>query len=199
MKCHNVFHISKLQPCHSSTEQPDFIPTTIEAVRDEHVVDHIVEHQISEPNDGLYSRGPALVFKVRWYGYTSAEDTWETYETLRRVSALHDYARSNVSFRNLFMSSYYIKLNQRYPTRFPASIPWRAKPNILCCQRTSSYPTTPLTILQTTTYCGTFTVTINVTWPMDLYALIFCTINNFLGCVSGRLTLLRIHFSFFRK
>ena len=105
MKCHNVFHISRLQPCNSSTAQPDFIPTTIEAARDEHIVDHIIEHQISKPKDGFYSRGPALVFKVRWYGYTSADDTWEFYETLRRVQALDDYARSNVSFRSLLMSS----------------------------------------------------------------------------------------------
>ena len=80
MKCHDVFHISILQPCDSSTTQPDFIPTTIETARDEHIVDHIVEHKISEPKDGFYSRGPVLVFKVRWYGYTSTtDDTWETY------------------------------------------------------------------------------------------------------------------------
>ena len=123
MKCHNVFHISRLQPCTTPTEQPDFIPTTVEAAREEHIVDHIVDRQISQPRDGFYSRGPALVFKVRWYGYTSADDTWETYETLRKVQALHDYAQSNVSFRNLLLSSSYHQLARRYPTRFPTSIP----------------------------------------------------------------------------
>ena len=52
MKCH-VFHISRLQPCTSPTEQPDFIPTSVEANREEYSVDHIVDHQISQPRNGF--------------------------------------------------------------------------------------------------------------------------------------------------
>ena len=120
MKCHNVFHISRLRPYEPSADTvPDFIPTSIEKPRAEFIVDHVVNHAIVVESDGFYRKGPALVFLIRWAGYGSADDTWQTYETVRRVQALDTYARNNTSFRQLLKTPRYRKLHQRYPARFP--------------------------------------------------------------------------------
>lgn len=34
-------------------------------------------------------------FRVRWLGYSAEDDTWETWENLRRTAALHQYLRDN--------------------------------------------------------------------------------------------------------
>ena len=51
-------------------------------------MDHIVEHDIASARDGFYERGPCLVFKVRWAGYDASADTWQPYQSIRRVQAL---------------------------------------------------------------------------------------------------------------
>ena len=120
MQCHNdVFHISKLRPCTSSDVQLDCIPVAIEQERQDFIVDHIVEHDIASVRDGFYERGPCLVFKVRWTGYDSFADTWQTYQSLRRVQALDFYARGNVvGFGKLYTSPRYADLHKKYPQRF---------------------------------------------------------------------------------
>ena len=79
MQCHNVFHINKLRPCTIEDVQPDYIPVAIEKERQVFIVEHIVEHEIASTRDGFYERGPRLVFKVRWTGYDTSADTWQTY------------------------------------------------------------------------------------------------------------------------
>ena len=64
-------------------------------------------------------RGPCLVFKVHWAGYTHSDDTWQTYQSIQRVKALDDYARDNTSFQKLYNSKRYMELHKRYPQRFP--------------------------------------------------------------------------------
>ena len=119
MACHNVFHISKLRPCNSSDAVPDLIPTATEPTREEYVVDSIVDHAIAQQSDGFYSRGPALVFKVRWAGYGPSADTWETYANLRRVHAFLLYIRRNVEFQRLLQTKRYHDCHRGYPSRFP--------------------------------------------------------------------------------
>jgi hypothetical protein len=119
MQCHNVFHISKLRPCSITDVQPDYIPVAMEKERQEFIVDHIVEHDIASARDGFYERGPCLVFKVRWAGYDESADTWQTYQSIRRVQALDTYAQDNVGFKRLCSSSRYNDLHKRYPQRFP--------------------------------------------------------------------------------
>ena len=124
MQCHNVFHISKLRPWSIDNVQPDYIPVAIEKERQEFIVDHIVEHDIASARDGFYERGPCLVFKVRWAGYDEFADTWQTYQSIRRVQALDVYARDIFGFKKLCSSSRYSDLHKRYPQRFPVFDSW---------------------------------------------------------------------------
>jgi hypothetical protein len=119
MNCHNVFHISKLRPCTTVDVQPDYIPVQVEKERQDFIVDSIVDHDIATARDGFYERGPCLVFKVHWAGYTSSDDTWQTYQSIRRVKALDDYARDCTSFQKLYTSKRYAELHKKYPQRFP--------------------------------------------------------------------------------
>ena len=119
MQCHNVFHISKLRPCTANNVQPDYIPVSVEKERQEYIVDKIIEHDIATARDGFYERGPCLVFKIRWAGYDASADTWQTYQSIRRVQALDKYAQDNIPFRQLLMSKRYADLHRRYPQRFP--------------------------------------------------------------------------------
>jgi hypothetical protein len=50
---------------------------------DEYVVDHIVTHDFSDPNNHKW--------RVRWAGYDPEEDTWEPFEHLKDVEAFHQY------------------------------------------------------------------------------------------------------------
>jgi len=119
MNCHNVFHISKLRPCTTIDVQPDYIPVQVEKERQDFIVDSIVDHDIATARDGFYERGPCLVFKVHWAGYSSSEDTWQTYQSIRRVKALDDYANDCTSFQKLYTSKRYAELHKKYPQRFP--------------------------------------------------------------------------------
>ena len=119
MKCHNVFHISKLRYCTTPDVQPDYMPVSLDKERQDFIVDRIVDHDIATARDGFYDRGPCLVFKVHWAGYDTSEDTWQTYQSIRRVKALDDYANDNIAFRKLYNSKRYLELHKRYPQRFP--------------------------------------------------------------------------------
>ena len=119
MNCHNVFHISRLRPCTTIDVQPDYIPVQVEKERQDFIVDSIVDHDIATARDGFYERGPCLVFKVHWAGYSSSEDTWQTYQSIRRVKALDDYANDCTSFQKLYTSKRYAELHKKYPQRFP--------------------------------------------------------------------------------
>jgi len=120
MQCHNVFHISKLRQCNAENTQPDYIPVSVEKERQEYIVDKIIEHDVATARDGFYERGPCLVFKVRWAGYDSSADTWQTYQSIRRVQALDAFARDNIPFKRFLMTSRYADLHKRYPQRFPS-------------------------------------------------------------------------------
>jgi transposase InsO family protein len=119
MNCHNVFHISRLRPCTTIDVQPDYIPAEVVKERQDFIVDSIVDHDIATARDGFYERGPCLVFKVHWAGYSSSEDTWQTYQSIRRVKALDDYANDCTSFQKLYTSKRYAELHKKYPQRFP--------------------------------------------------------------------------------
>ncbi len=103
--CHNVFHISRIRHCTIAEVQPDYIPAATEKERQDFIVDQIVDHDIASARDGFYERGPCLVFKVRWVGYDSSADTWQTYQSIRHVQALDVYARDNVGFQKIIFVS----------------------------------------------------------------------------------------------
>eukprot|EP00873_Tetraselmis_striata_P044636 jgi/Tetstr1/464900/TSEL_000843.t1 len=122
--CHNVFHISRLRQCVNPDAQPDTIPSSVEPPVDEFVVERVLDFSIERRED-LYKRGLCLVFLVRWLNYDSSHDSWEPYSALRRVEALHDFARTSRHLQDTLRSKEYANLRARHPSRFPESIPER--------------------------------------------------------------------------
>eukprot|EP00873_Tetraselmis_striata_P006576 jgi/Tetstr1/426840/TSEL_017055.t1 len=122
--CHNVFHISRLRQCVNPDAQPDTIPSSVEPPVDEFVVERVIDFSIERRED-LFKRGLFLVFLVRWLNYDSSHDSWEPYSALRRVDALHDFARTSRHLQDTLRSKDYANLRARHPSRFPESIPER--------------------------------------------------------------------------
>eukprot|EP00873_Tetraselmis_striata_P004799 jgi/Tetstr1/425063/TSEL_015527.t1 len=122
--CHNVFHISRLRQCVNSDAQPDTIPSSVEPPVDEFVVERVLDFSIERRED-LFKRGLCLVFLVHWLNYDSSHDSWEPYSALRRVEALHDFARTSRHLQDTLRSKEYANLRARHPSRFPESIPER--------------------------------------------------------------------------
>eukprot|EP00873_Tetraselmis_striata_P039474 jgi/Tetstr1/459738/TSEL_005091.t1 len=123
--CHNVFHISRLRQCVNPDTQPDTIPSSVGPPVDEFVVERVLDFSIERRED-MFKRGLWLVFLVRWLNYDSSHDIWEPYSSaLRRVEALHDFARVSRHLQNTLRSKEYANLRARHPSRFPESIPER--------------------------------------------------------------------------
>jgi hypothetical protein len=79
MKVHPVFHISLLKEFNSlspETEIQDIIPSSNDMINgnDTYFVHSIIYHKIS-PHPSTYAKGPSLLFKVKWEGYDSSEDS----------------------------------------------------------------------------------------------------------------------------
>eukprot|EP00873_Tetraselmis_striata_P040350 jgi/Tetstr1/460614/TSEL_000539.t1 len=122
--CRNVFHVSRLRRCVNPNAQPDTIPSSVEPPVDEFVVERVLDFSIERRED-MFKRGLCLVFLVRWLNYDSSHDSWEQYSALRRVEALHDFARANRHLQDTLRSKEYANLRARHPSRFPESIPER--------------------------------------------------------------------------
>jgi len=81
-------------------------------------VHSIVDHKIA-PHPLTYAKGPALLFKVKWEGYDSSEDSWEPYVNVKRTDCFDDYIKKSDKFRLLLLSNEYKKLSSSYSSRFP--------------------------------------------------------------------------------
>eukprot|EP00873_Tetraselmis_striata_P012702 jgi/Tetstr1/432966/TSEL_022303.t1 len=104
--------------------QPDTIPSSVEPPVDEFVVERVLDFSIKRRED-VFKRGLCLVFLVRWLNYDSSHGSWEPYSALRRVEALHDFARASRHLQDTLRSKEYANLRARHPLRFPESIPER--------------------------------------------------------------------------
>eukprot|EP00873_Tetraselmis_striata_P025303 jgi/Tetstr1/445567/TSEL_033340.t1 len=119
--CHNVFHISRLRQCANPDAQPDTIPSSVEPPVDEIVVERVLDFSIERRED-MFKRGLCLVlFLVCWLNYDSSHDSWEPYSALRRVEALHDFARASRHLQDTLRSKEYTNRRARHPSRFPES------------------------------------------------------------------------------
>ena len=123
MRVHPVFHISLLREYHSvspETDTPDTVPSTNDYVYgdDFYHVKAIIDHKVA-PFPQLYRKGPALLFRVRWEGYTAADDSWEPYVNLKRTDEFHSYLRTSDKLRLFLNSDEYLRLSRAYPSRFP--------------------------------------------------------------------------------
>ena len=126
MKVHPVFHISLLREYHSNNpelDQSDNIPSTGEKDYGDDFfhVEEIVDHKVAK-FPLVYPKGPVLLFKVRWYGYSSEDDTWEPYVNMAETEELDKYIKSNDRFRLFVLSNEYKQLSKTYTERFPKKL-----------------------------------------------------------------------------
>ena len=102
MKVRPVFHIGLLKDVfslNSTIEIPDDIPPSNDFVyADDHYHVHsLLDHKIA-PHPQSYGKGPALLFRVRWEGYDSSEDSWEPYINVTRTDCFDDYLKNSDKF-----------------------------------------------------------------------------------------------------
>jgi hypothetical protein len=96
MKAHPVFHIGLLKDFISSSpesEVSDNIPSTNDLLYgdDTSLVHSIIDHRIA-PHPLTYAKGPELLFRVKWEGYDSSEDSWKLYVNVKRTDCLTRWA-----------------------------------------------------------------------------------------------------------
>jgi hypothetical protein len=123
MKVHFVFHIGLLKEFNSSphgSEIPDDIPSSNDFIYgdDTFHVHSIIDHVIAR-HPQTYAKGPAFLFKVKWEGYDSSEDSLEPYINVKRTHCLNDYIINSDKFRLLLLSNEYKKLSSSYYSQFP--------------------------------------------------------------------------------
>ena len=78
------FHSNRVSPFIGSLKDAQHIGLLD---RDEYVVDTITDHH------GNFKKLSTVYFLVHWHGYDSTYDTWESWNSLRDVAALHAYLR----------------------------------------------------------------------------------------------------------
>ncbi len=80
-------------------------------------VHSLVEHKIA-PHPSTYTKGPALLFKVKWEGYDSSEDSWEPCVNVKRTDCFGDYIKHNENF-----ALCYSLMNKKVEFFIPLTIP----------------------------------------------------------------------------
>ena len=101
----------------------DDIPTSnVFVYSDDHYHVHsLLDHKIA-PHPQAYAKGPVLLFRVRWEGYDSSEDSWGPYINVKRTDYINDYLKTSDKFRLLLLSDEYKRLSSSYPSRFPRTL-----------------------------------------------------------------------------
>ena len=79
MKVRPVFHIGLMKDFFALTpsiEIDDDIPASHDFVygADHYHVHSLLDHKVA-PHPQIYAKGPSLLFRVRWEGYDSSEDS----------------------------------------------------------------------------------------------------------------------------
>ena len=72
-------------------------------------VHSIIDHKIA-PQSSTYAKGTALLFKVKWEGFNSSEDSWEPYVNVKRTDCFEEYYKKSDKFRDLILSKEYKKI-----------------------------------------------------------------------------------------
>jgi hypothetical protein len=123
LKYIRFFHIGLLKEFNSASpelEVPDDIPRYDDFIHgdDSFHVHSIIDQKIA-PHPQTYAKEWALLFKVKWEGYDSSDDSWEPYVNVKRTGCFIDYLKSSDKFRLLLLSNEYKKLSPSYSSRFP--------------------------------------------------------------------------------
>ncbi|MEM9094861.1 MAG: chromo domain-containing protein [Pseudomonadota bacterium] len=64
---------------------------------DEYVIDRIVSHGINEDNNHPSAKPGETVYRVRWYGYSASDDTYEPIRHLPRNKVVSYYKRKRLA------------------------------------------------------------------------------------------------------
>ena len=103
MKCHNIFHVSKIKPWIKADE---YFPGREVATNPDPILDPEDEesYEVEAILDmRLYGRWKKRQFLVRWHGYDSSADSWEPLEYLRYCpEKLKEFLDSNPKYRYSF-------------------------------------------------------------------------------------------------
>jgi hypothetical protein len=88
------------------SEVTDYIPSSNDFIYGDNTfhVHSIIYHKIA-PHPQTDAKGSALLFKVKWEGYDTSEDSWEPYINVKRTDFFDDYIRKNDKFRLLLLSN----------------------------------------------------------------------------------------------
>jgi hypothetical protein len=122
MKCHPIFHISKLRPWFSETESTTNTSQTIAKTEYEievHMIDKITDFAIG-PHP-RYSKGPTLLFKVHWIDESETNDTWEPYILVKQLNAYKEFIQTNKNWQIFKNNEIFKTMLQMYPARMPSS------------------------------------------------------------------------------
>ena len=96
MKVHSIFHIGLLKLFTSSPNGSEILPYDILSSNDFIYGDDtfsahsVVDHKVA-PHPQTYAKCLALLFKVKWEGYDSTEDSWEPYINVKRTDCFDNY------------------------------------------------------------------------------------------------------------
>ena len=111
MQIHPVFHISFLKEFNSlspETEVSDNIPSSNDMIYgDDIFFVHSIIDRIIAPHLSTYAKGRALLFKVKWEGYDSSEDSWEPYVNIKRTDYFEECNETSDKFILLILSNEY--------------------------------------------------------------------------------------------
>ena len=84
MNTNHVFHSSRVTPYIGNINDAEDLALLD---KDEYVIEAIISHR------GNWNHLKSMQFMVKWSGYSTAENTWEPWSSLRRSIQLHDYLR----------------------------------------------------------------------------------------------------------
>ncbi len=80
-------------------------------------VHSIIDDKISQ-HPPTFAKSPTLLFKVRWEGYDSSEDSWEPYVNVKRTDCFEAYYKHSDKLQLLILSNECKNLSSSYSSRF---------------------------------------------------------------------------------
>ena len=82
----------EIQLLSPETKVQDIIPSSNDMIYgdDTSFVHSIIDLKIA-PHPSTYAKCPALLFKDKWEGYDSSEESWEPYVNVKRTGCFEEY------------------------------------------------------------------------------------------------------------
>jgi hypothetical protein len=98
MECYPVFHVSKLSPWRKDAEHPDHVqPDKPLRARGDLITGGFLAEKILRVKAGKHfstPNGKVLLFRVKWVGYPSSQNTWEPYSGVRKLDVFKEFLQT---------------------------------------------------------------------------------------------------------